>query len=140
MVIGVLVCAATTLFAQDSPLTMKILETNSTDDQFCFYVHANTTEQSNTIEVLADINTTDNSTEGTIVVECLNDDVCRTKICYDRPATEPVETLIQCRAISPTFSISDGCTVIIYPLTYRASEPIKVNIIADCGFASACNP
>lgn len=140
MVKGVLLCATTMLFAQDSPLTMEILETNSTDDQFCFYVHANTTEQVNTISVLADTNTSDNSTEGTIMTECFNDDVCRTKICYDRPTSAPVETLIQCKAISSTISVVDGCTVLIFPLAYRTQEPVEVNIIADCGFASPCDP
>jgi len=139
MVTGVLVCATTMLFAQNSPLTMKILETNSTDDQFCFYVHANTTEQVSSISVLADTNTADNNTQGTIMTECLNDDVCRTKICYDRPTVAPVETLIECKAISPTISVIDGCTVVIYPLAYRAQEPIELNIIADCGFGTACN-
>jgi len=140
MVTGVLVCATTLLFAQDSPLTMKILETNSTDNQFCFYVHANTTEQANSISVLADANTADNNTQGTIMVECLNDDVCRTKICYDRPTVEPIETLIECKAvINPTTSIIDGCSVVIYPRDYRQQEPITVNIIADCGFGTPCN-
>ncbi len=139
MVTGVLVCAATILYAQDQPLTMKILETNSTENQFCFYVHANTIEQASSISVLADVNTADSNMEVAVVTECLNDDVCRTKICYDRPAFEPVETTIECRAISPVFSISDGCTVVVYPRGYRQQEPIEVNIIADCGFGTACD-
>jgi len=140
MVTGVLICASTILFAQDSLLTMRILETNSTDDQFCFYVHANTTEQVNSISVLADINTTDSDTEGTIVTECLNDDVCRTKICYDRPATLPIETTIQCKAIVSTGQVIDGCTVVIFPFGYRQYEPVELNIIADCGFGTPCDP
>ncbi len=140
MVIGVFVCATEMLPAQSSPLTMKILETNSTDNQFCFYVHANTSEQANTISIFADTNPQDNNTQGTIMTECLNDDVCRTKICYNRPGVAPVETLIECKVVTPTVSAIDGCTVVIYPLGYREQEPADVSIIADCGFTSPCDP
>jgi len=138
--VGVLMCTLGTTFAQEDPITMKVLETNSTDDQFCFYVHANTPEQVNSISLLADNNPEDGDPNHTIVVECPNDDVCRTKICYDRPAFEPIETEIQCRAaISSTYSIGDGCTVVIFPRGHRTQEPIELNIIADCGFATPCD-
>ncbi len=141
--VGVLMCTLGTTFAQEEkPLTMRILETNSTDDQFCFYVHANTTESADTIELIMDDNLEDDNVQGTIVEECLGGDNCHTKICYDRPApdTNPAITEIQCRAVSPTLFVNDGCIVVIYPRGYRTREPIELNIVADCGFATPCDP